>query len=409
MAVSHILGQVAHLLRLGWFDLRHERWFILSASCVLAATMAPLLTLLSLERGVVGALIDSLERDPFMRMVVPSTSGVAKVDEQWLAKVRAWPEVAFVVPTVRSAAALAEAYAQKSGVTVNLALQPTLTSDPLLGGIRPPGEDEVILNAASARRLKVGAGDELLLLLSRQRDGTAERVVIRLTIPSLLPETSSESPFSLVHPQLLEAIEAWRDGYTVGRFGESGNGPQGRREMYPLFRLHTHSIIHVQTVADRFESEGVDVRIRGAEIAATLGLRRNLIGIFAVVAIIGAAGALVALAALQFSTLQRKRRDHALLRLTGYGSRWLLALATLNALAVALAGSIFAMLLLGVAAKAINDYFAQYLAASEAAVRVLGSDLVAAVIGAIAISVAPAIWAGVRASRYPIADELREV
>jgi putative ABC transport system permease protein len=407
--LNRLTWQAIHLLRLSWFDLRHERWFTLSAVCVLAATMAPLLTLLSLERGVVGTLIDSLERDPLMRMVVPRSSGGAKVDEQWLARVRSWPEVAFVVPTVRSAAALVETYSAKSGVTVNLALQPTMPSDPLLGGVRAPADSEIILSAASARRLRVGAGDELMLLLSRQRVGTAERVVVRLTVPALLPDASSESPFSLVDPDVLEAIEAWRDGYIVERFGDSGNGSKGSRESYPLFRLHTKSIIHVQTIADRFESEGIDVRIRGPEIAATLGLQANLISIFWVVATIGVAGAMVALASLQFSTLQRKRREHALFRLTGYGSKWLLALATLNALVVALVGSFLAVALVALASMGINHYFAQYLAAGGAAVRVLGADLFTAVIGAIVISIVPAMCAAIWATKHPIADVLREV
>ncbi len=400
---------VMQLFRLGWFDLVHERWFVLSASCVLAATMAPLLTLLSLERGIVGNLVDSLERDPLMRMVVPTASGSAKIDQEWLQRVRSWREVAFVIPTIRYTAALVEVHAPRSGAAASVPFQPTAAGDPMLAGLAQPGEREVILAASVVRRLKVAVGDEIQIALSRQRGGLVERTTYTLRVAALLPEASSDIPFSVASSSLLEAIESWRDGYTIPWLGETGNGPAPARSAYPLFRLHAHSIVDVQPLSDRFESEGLDVRVRTSEIASALGLQSNLNGILAVVAVIGIFGALVALSSLQFSSLQRKRREHALLRLVGYGSAWLLGLAALNAVAVALVGSLFAMILVGLAAAGINGYFAQHLSSGESAARILGLDLGSGLLVAVVVSILPAIWAAIRAVKRPIADELREV
>jgi putative ABC transport system permease protein len=172
--------------------------------------------------------------------------------------------------------------------------------------------------------------------------------------------------------------------------------------------MHAVSIREVEALAKRLDGEGVATRTRAREIASTLGLQRNLRTVLSLVAAITLAGAVVALTALQLSTLQRKRRDHALLKLTGHGRGWLIALPCVNALAVAFVGAWIGMAVYALAAAAINTYFAAHLATGEAAVRLGVGPLASGMAAAMMMSVLPALWGGWRASNVEAADELRE-
>src|SRR5207237_6583500 len=120
------------LLRVAWHDIWHERWLAFCAACVLAATLAPLWTLWGLERGVIGTLIERQDRDPLMREMLPAASGGGRFDAAWFARVERWPELAFVIPTIRSAAALVDLFSDAAPAPLSLELRATAARDPLL-------------------------------------------------------------------------------------------------------------------------------------------------------------------------------------------------------------------------------------------------------------------------------------
>jgi putative ABC transport system permease protein len=396
------------LLRLAWHDLRHERWLAFCAACVLAATLAPLWTLWGLERGVIGTLIERQDSDPLMREMLPAASGGARFDAAWFARVRGWPELAFVIPTIRSAAALVDLFSDAAPAPLRLELRATAEHDPLLGGLAPPTGQSIVLSAEAARRLQARPGQALTIPLTRERDGRSEHAAVVVSVAGVLPLSASDGYSALAPSTLLEAIESWRDGYTVAGFGDEGSGAPPPRRVHPLFRMYAASIRDVETLAQRLESEGVSTITRAREISATLGLQRNLRTVLALVAGITLAGATVALAALQVATVRRKKREYALLKLTGHGRGWLIALPCLHAVAVALLGSVLALCVYAGGAGAINAYFADHLVAGEAAVRLGALDVLAGVAAAVVISVLPALWGGWRASNVEAADELRD-
>lgn len=396
------------LLRLAWSDLWHERWLAACAACVLAATLAPLWTLWGLERGVIGTLIERQDRDPLMREMVPASTGANRFDAAWLERVRRWPELAFVIPTIRSAAALVELYSESAPAPVTLELRATAAGDPLLGGAAAPPAQGLMLSAEAATRLNAKPGQALTIPLSREREGRAERAALSVTVAGILPLAVSDGSSALAAPPLLEAIESWRDGYRVPGFGDAGSGPPPPRTVHPLFRMYAHSIREVEALAARLEAEGVSTHTRAREIASTLGLQRNLRTVLGMVAGITLAGAVVALAALQIATVRRKRREYALLKLTGHGRGWLVALPCAHAVAVALAGALLALVVYALAAAAINTYFAAHLSAGEAAVRLGAAEVASGMLAAVLISMLPALWGGWRASNVEAADELRD-
>lgn len=400
--------RAGQLLRLAWSDLWHERWLAACAACVLAATLAPLWTLWGLERGVIGTLIERQDRDPLMREMVPAATGANRFDAAWLERVRRWPELAFVIPTIRSAAALVELYSDTAPAPVTLELRATAAGDPLLGGAAAPAGSGLMLSAEAAARLNAKPGQALTIPLSREREGRAERAALSVSVAGILPLAVSEGSSALAAPPLLEAVESWRDGYRVPGFGDAGSGPAPPRTVHPLFRMYAHSIREVEALAARLEAEGVSTHTRAREIASTLGLQRNLRTVLGMVAAITLAGAVVALAALQIATVRRKRREYALLKLTGHGRGWLVALPCAHAVAVALAGALLALVVYALAAAAINTYFAAHLSAGEAAVRLGPVEVASGMLAAVLISMLPALWGGWRASNVEAADELRD-
>jgi putative ABC transport system permease protein len=267
-----------------------------------------------------------------------------------------------------------------------------------------------VLSAEAARQLGAKKGQALGIPFKRRRDGVEEHVAVRVVIADVLPVAVSDGGHALAAPAFVEAIEQWRDGYRVDAygFGATGSGPPPPRVAYPLFRMYATSIRAVHALAARLEAEGISVRVRDREIAATLGLQRNLRAVLGLVAAVTLAGAVVALAALQIATVRRKRREYALLKLTGHGRPWLVLLPCLQALAVALAGAALALVVYRIGAALINSHFAAHLAPGEAAVRLGGADVAAGVAAATLVSMLPALWAGWRASNVEAADELRE-
>jgi putative ABC transport system permease protein len=399
--------RAAQLIRLAARELWHERALALCAACVVAATLAPLLTLWGLEQGVVGTLINRQNRDPVMRQVLPETTGGHRFDGAWFETVARWPGVAFVMPNTRAIANQVDVVTQ-GGKSARIDLLPTSKGDPLLAERSPPADGTLILSAPAAARLEAAAGQTVTLALERQREARTERAALALRVAEVLSETGYDGQAALVPLQLVEAIQAWRDGYAVPGLGSEGAGPPPRMMTYPLFRMYATSIREVEPLAKRLESEGVSVYTRSREIASTLGLQRNLRAVLSMIALIAIAGAILALVAMQLATLRRKRRDYAVLKLVGHGRDWLVALPCVHAVAVASIGSVIAWAIYAVAAQAINAYYADHLGVGEKAVQLHANEFGWAFAGALAVSVLPALWGGSRASKVEAADELRE-
>lgn len=397
------------LLLLAWRDVLHDRWLALGAACVLGATLAPLWTLWGLQAGIIGTLIDRQNRDPAMREIRPESGAGHRFDEAWFREVALQPGVAFVIPNTRSIAAQVDLHTAAAGNALRVDLLPTAAGDPLLGARAAPRHTGLVLSHSAAQRLKASAGNKVTLLLERQRGEKQEAAAALLAVEGVLAEDEYDRAVALAPLALLEDVQFWRDGYTVTVFGADGNGAAPRQAAYPLFRLYAHSIREVDALAASLEARGVAVYTRGREIAATLGLQKNVRAILAIVAAIALAGSVIALWALQLSTVRRKRRDFAILILTGHGRGWLIGTACLSATAVALAGAAIGLAAATLAGGAINTYFSAHFGATESAVRMAALDVVVGTAAALLLCLIPAAWGGWLASNMKAGDELREI
>ncbi len=406
MAESAARLRIGQLLRLSGRDLWHERWLALCTACVLAATLAPLWTEWGLSRGVVGTLIDRLERDPINRRVRPFATGTGRFDEAWFADVRTWPGVVFAIPMIRLNSASVMMVGASSPQVMSVALQATAAGDPLLEDVPQPMGNSIVLTRDAARKLGVTAGQPLRIALSRRNGG--ETLSVDAVVGTVLTRTTSEDDGGFASLDFLTRIEDWREGHDVPELNATGSAPPRLREVYPLFRIHTASIRDVAEVARRLEAQRISPNTNASAIEDALSLQRNLRAVMAMVGGVAVTGAAMALAALQVATVRRKRREYALLKLTGHGRSWLVVMPCVNALAVALVGGLLALGAYSIGAAAINAYFASSFAVDEAAVRLEPIDVLGGFAGAILISVVPSLWAGWRASNLEAADELRE-
>ena len=72
------MGRLSQIFRLVFADLGHEKLLSLCQVVAIAAVLAPLLVLFGLREGVIGTLIERLNRDPTLRLVVPEVPSSSK-------------------------------------------------------------------------------------------------------------------------------------------------------------------------------------------------------------------------------------------------------------------------------------------------------------------------------------------
>jgi len=411
-------ARAGQLVRLAVFDLQHEWAITLCRIASVAAVLAPLLVLFGLHQGVIGTLLERMDRDPAMRAITPDVTGANRFDAGWFARMRARPDVAFAMPNTRAIAAQVDLLPASgtAAAPVRVSLLPTAPGDPVAGepgdaGAPPLAEglDQVSLSARAAEKLGVGPADTVVAAIERTRGGRIEPVALTLHVLSVVPPERFDGLAAFVTLPLLEAVQSYRDGFAVPALGWSGDGEAAATGGYPLFRLYARGIGDVDALARDLKRDGVSVATRAGEIAQAQALARNLTVILAMVAALGGTGYLVSLAADQWANAQRKRRELAVLGLVGYTRGWLVCYPLAQAAAVALAGGALAVLVfLGVAAS-IDAFFSQSIATGESACRLDAAQLAACVAATLLVSLLPAVATGLFYGRLEVSEELRDV
>lgn len=405
-------ARALQLLRLAVADLRRDGLLTACSVLMLAAALAPLLTLHGLENGVIGALIDRLDKDPTMRLVIPEVTGSQHYDAAWFEQVRRWPEVEFAIPNTRSIAGLVDLVAGRkaAGTPIQISLLPTAAGDPVLGGwMAPASLDRIVLSASAARKLGVTAGAPVTAVIERVRDGHSEPAIAILGVAGVLAAERHDGDAGFVALRFVEAVQDYRDGHAVAAFGWPGDGPPPAAGSYPLFRLYARSIRDVAAVVQRLQAQGIALLTREREVASALGLQDNLRAVLAIVSALAGFGYAVAMIALQIATVRRKRREYAVLKLIGYGRGWLAALPAVEVVLLGALGIGLAFVLYAACAAAIDWRFAAHFPVGTSAAR-LDAGRAAWIVGsAFLVSLIPAILAGAAVAAIDPGDELRDV
>lgn len=432
-AAPGVLGRALQLIRLALFDLRHEWAITLCQVTAVAAILAPLLVLYGLQQGVIGTLLERMDRDPAMRAIIPDVAGANRFDAAWFEAMRARPDVAFVMPNTRAIAGQVDLLPKDgtAAAPVRVSWLPTAAGDPVAGnsvadtaesvkdkvltpnavrsGPLAEGLGAISLSARAADRLGVKAGDQVLAGIERVRGGRIEPVSLSLRVLGVVPSERYDGLAAFVTLPLLQAVQDYRDGFAVPALGWAGDGPAPVTGSYPLFRLYARSIRDVAPLAEYLQQHNITVSTRAGEIASALALSRNLTVILLIVAALAVAGYAVSLAANQWANANRKRREVAVLGLIGYPPAWRTCFPLAQSGAIALVGSMLAVVLFGFVAAAINLYFSASITTGESACRLAVWQIGACVAATLVISLLPAIITGLFYGRLEVSEELRDV
>lgn len=411
------------MLRLACKDYWHE--FLLSACAVLglAAVLTPLLVLYGVKFGVVQTLTERLRNDPRNLEISPVISG--RYTPEYLAKLAAHPDVAFVLPRTRSIAATMDLSAGNGDARSVLvaSLEPTAEGDPLLLRFdaavptMPQSPDTeaigVTLSSSAAEKLHLKQGDTLNGKVERRFQGKVQTARVALRVTAVLPLAAQQKDVAYVPLPLMEATEDYRDGRAVPELGAQ-NGwtgeprPQGER-VYPGFRLYARGLDHVMPLREAFAAQKLDVYTHAEEIEQVTALARALNLIFALICAATGIGFLASTASNVLAGIKRKERILGLLRLHGFTTGKLMLFPLAQSLLTALAGTALASGVYGVAAFAINRLFSASVIGMEQVCLLLPEHFALAFAAVSGLALLAALAPALRAARVEPSEVIREI
>jgi putative ABC transport system permease protein len=389
-------------------DCLHDRRLFVCFAAAFAAVLAPLLVVYGLKFGIIDHLIGGLTEDPRNREVLGVVN--RNFDQAWFARMAARPDVAFIIPRTRTLAATAflDRPGPATGRSVIAELIPTAAGDPLLGAPAALVDThKIVVSQSAARRLSVAAGDPLVFWVVRDTSSGRERVEVEVTVAAVAPSSIFQRDGAYVSLALLTAVEDWRDGRAVPAFGWEGAASPEQR-IYAGYRLFARSIFDVAGLEADLQREGLEVRTRAAEIESIAALDRNLSLIFLVVAGIALAGYTLSLGASLWANVERKRREISVIRLIGVPRGAARAFPVIQALLIASAGLVGAIVVYAAAAIALNTlYSGDYVEGAEIC-RLTGVHLAIATVGSLTIGVVASAIAAARVVRIEPSEGLRD-
>ena len=225
-------------------DLRHEWTLTLCLMLSIAAVIAPLLLLFGLKYGTIETLRDRLVQDPSNREIRPLINRT--FEREWFEQIRTRDDVEFAVPMTRQISSMVSAWvkvdptADEAGIDnkteielTDMSLVPTSTGDPLLeeNHSSQPVTGQCAMSYYAADAIHAQIGDTITLEASRTRSGRREKGEVDLKLIGILDRRATPQKTVYVPLELLEQVEAFKDGQAVAELGWKGDAP----EAYPMW------------------------------------------------------------------------------------------------------------------------------------------------------------------------------
>jgi len=393
------------LAQLAALDLWHDRKVSFCMVASLVAVIAPLLLLFGLKYGVVSQLNHELLSDP--RNLEVRLSGNHHLPLDWFKRWQAMPEVAFVMPLTRTLNTEASLLKDSLHFLADVELIPSGAGDPLLYGLAPPESGELLLSASAAQRLQVQTGERLKLVVQRQLEGKNQRGHIEVKVSGILPASAFARPAALLDLHLLVATEDFRDGFATPLLGINEGDSTPERSHYARARLYAKNLEDVAPLAQRLSSEHIESQTRASEIETVQAISRVLNLIFAVIAWTAVLGAAFALGGALLASIERKRRELALLRLIGFARQAIAGLVVMQSALLSVLAFVLALLLYAVGSAVFNSALGTNLNQSGFVCRLTAQHLWLAFTTTMLLSSLVAAMGGWRATRIEAAESLR--
>lgn len=180
------------------------------------------------------------------------------------------------------------------------------------------------------------------------------------------------------------------------------------RRHYADFRMYARNIDDVEPLRRILVAEGIDVHTEEQRISEVTELDRNLTRIFGLIATVGVTGGLAALVASLYASIERKRRELAVLRLIGLSRTCLIRFPIYQSLFLATGSYCVASGVFYCMAIIIDRLFRGQLHGAESFCRLPIFDQLSALVGALVFAVLAAGLAATRVNSASPADALRE-
>jgi putative ABC transport system permease protein len=393
-------------------DYLHEALLSVCAALSLAAVLTPLLVLYGVKFGIVTTMTERMLNDPRNLEISPVAS--AHFGREFFTELRKHPDVAFILPRTRAIAATMSLAAGQGMErrTLTVSLEPTAPGDPLLAGhvALSEGRDKIVLSDSAARKLGLKAGDTLKGHVERSRAGKTQSAAVDLELVAVLPLAAQSRDVAFVSLPLLEATEAFRDGFAVPALHWPGETPEaGQDRSYASFRLYARSLDQVGSLRNFLHARGIEVYTKAAEIEAVTNLDRSFTLIFSLISAAAAAGFFASTVSSALAGVKRKERHLGLIRLLGFPAGSIMAFPITQALLTAIFGVSLASALYAGAARAIDALFSASLGDMEQLCRLLPEHLAIAFGLVAALSVLAALPPAARAARIEASEVIRDV
>lgn len=400
------------IARLAARDLLHQKLASLVLVLALAAVLTPLLVLFGLKFGVIDNLVRELVEDPRNREI--RLVGHGRFDQDWFTSMAARAEIAFVIPRTRGAAAAIDLRPDTpGGQRATVELIPTAPGDPLLEGYAkaPADTGSIVISAGTARLIGAKTGDLVKGSVRRKREGRWSREHISLRVTGVVPDSVFSRKGGFVSPQLLAAIEDYRDGYAVPGLGWGKGEPFSGTRYFSSFRLYVRNLDDVPIVRNLLigGGQGYEVITQARAIEEVRLFDRYLTSTYLMIAFIGVAGYLLSFGASMWVNVERKRRELSVLQLLGFPSSTIMFFPIVQSALIALCGGGLAIVLFWVISVLINSYFSQAAGQFEGLCRLLPSHLITSLLATLACAILSSALAAYRTTRIEPSKGLREL
>lgn len=309
-------------------DARHDLRTTMLSTLFLFALIAPIAALHALQSGIVSAWAESLSQD--VRNSEVRIRGEISMDEGRLARIAAWPETGFLVPSpsaivmTQSVRAPAAGENARPGLPTPADLRTTAAGDPALFGLSAPAIGQAVVSRLAADQIapNLKAGDRIELIVRRQPDGLPRQTAfVDLEITGILEKDRWAGANVFLHPDLARAVRDWNG------FRQRGESPDptalDSSASWESMRIHAATVRQAPALAERLREEGFDVRLNSDQIAQFVRLEDGLQAVFSAIVGFGALALAVSIYMLQSLRVAQKRREIALIASIGLGRRQL--------------------------------------------------------------------------------------
>jgi putative ABC transport system permease protein len=180
------------------------------------------------------------------------------------------------------------------------------------------------------------------------------------------------------------------------------------RRHFADFRMYARTIDDVEPLRRLLAAEGIEVSTEAQRIGEVTELDHNLTRLFWLIATVGMTGGVAALVASLYASVERKRRELAVLRLIGLSRTCLIRFPIYQSLLLVTGSYLVAIGIFHGIAITINQIFRSQLNEGESFCRLPAFDQMGALVVALVFAGLAAILAAARVNSTSPADALRD-